>query len=62
VVGELHHLKRPEPEKYPRWLTIPDRGLYTGIAIFGAIGSGKKPAGARCGLALWTVTILTGVI
>ena len=25
----------------PRWLAIPERGLYTGIAIFGAIGSGK---------------------
>jgi hypothetical protein len=41
VVGELHHPKRPEPAEEPRWLTIPDRGLYTGIAIFGAIGSGK---------------------
>jgi hypothetical protein len=41
VVGELHHPKRPEPTEEPRWLTIPDRGLYTGIAIFGAIGSGK---------------------
>jgi hypothetical protein len=41
VVGELHHPKRPEPADEPRWLIIPDRGLYTGIAIFGAIGSGK---------------------
>ena len=41
VVGELHHSKRPEPAEDPRWLTIPDRGLYTGVAIFGAIGSGK---------------------
>jgi hypothetical protein len=41
VVGELHHPKRPEPVENPRWLTIPDRGLYTGIAVFGAIGSGK---------------------
>ena len=41
VVGELHHPKRPEPAEEPRWLTIPDRGLFTGIAIFGAIGSGK---------------------
>jgi hypothetical protein len=41
VVGELHHPKRPEPVEQPRWLMIPDRGLYTGIAIFGAIGSGK---------------------
>ncbi len=41
VVGELHHPKRPEPVERPRWLIIPDRGLFTGIAIFGAIGSGK---------------------
>src|SRR5215470_16896229 len=41
VVGELHHPKRPEPAERPRWLIIPDRGLFTGIAIFGAIGSGK---------------------
>ncbi len=41
VIGELHHPKRPEPAEQPQWLIIPDRGLYTGIAIFGAIGSGK---------------------
>jgi len=41
VIGELHHPKRPEPVEQPRWLTIPSRGLYTGIAVFGAIGSGK---------------------
>lgn len=41
VVGELHHPKRPEPVPNPRWLTIPERGLYTGIMILGAIGSGK---------------------
>src|SRR5579859_4304068 len=41
VIGELHHPKRPEPVEQPHWLMIPDRGLYTGIAVFGAIGSGK---------------------
>ena len=41
VVGEVHHPKRPEPAERPYWLTIPERGLYTGIIIFGAIGSGK---------------------
>ena len=41
IVGEVHHPKRPEPVEHPTWLTIPDRGLFTGIAIFGAIGSGK---------------------
>jgi len=41
VLGEVHHPKRPEPSEAPRWLAIPERGLYTGIAVFGAIGSGK---------------------
>ncbi len=41
VIGEVHRARRPEPVEHPRWLTIPSRGLYTGIAIFGAIGSGK---------------------
>jgi hypothetical protein len=41
VVGELHHPRRPEAVEEPRWLVIPDRGLFTGVAIFGAIGSGK---------------------
>ena len=36
MVGALHHPKRPEPVVEPRWMTIPDRGLYTGIAFFGA--------------------------
>ena len=30
-------------EQAPEWLTIPERGLYTGVAIFGAVGSGKRP-------------------
>ena len=29
------------PAENPRWLTIPERGLFTGIAIFGAVGTGK---------------------
>ncbi|PWT96952.1 MAG: hypothetical protein C5B51_32340 [Terriglobia bacterium] len=41
VVGEVHHAKRPEPSEHPAWLTIPERGLYTGIAVLGAVGSGK---------------------
>ena len=41
VLGEVHQAKRPEASQNPTWLTIPERGLYTGIAIFGAIGSGK---------------------
>jgi hypothetical protein len=41
VIGEIHDARRPGPSPSPRWLTIPERGLFTGIAIFGAIGSGK---------------------
>jgi hypothetical protein len=41
VVGEVHNPRKPTPAENPRWLTIPERGLYTGIAILGAVGSGK---------------------
>jgi hypothetical protein len=41
VVGEVHNPRKPAPSKEPYWLTIPERGLFTGIAILGAIGSGK---------------------
>jgi TraM recognition site of TraD and TraG len=41
VLGEVHHAKRPEAAVEPQWLTIPERGLYTGLMVFGAIGSGK---------------------
>ena len=41
MLGEGHHPKRPEPAANPRWLVLPERGLYTGIMILGAIGSGK---------------------
>ncbi len=41
VIGELHHAKKPDPAESPRWLIIPERGLYTGVIVFGAIGTGK---------------------
>jgi hypothetical protein len=41
VIGECHHTNRPTPCSNPHWLTLPERGLFTGIAIIGAIGSGK---------------------
>ena len=41
TVGEVHNLRKPGPSETPRWLTIPERGLFTGIAIFGAVGTGK---------------------
>lgn len=41
VIGEVHNPRKPGPAEAPYWLSIPERGLFTGIAIFGAIGSGK---------------------
>jgi TraM recognition site of TraD and TraG len=41
VLGEVHRQLVPSPGPFPYWLTIPERGLYTGIASFGSIGSGK---------------------
>ena len=41
VLGEVHDPKKLGPAANPHWLTIPERGLFTGIAIFGAVGSGK---------------------
>jgi len=42
VLGEVHHARRPGPSRFPCWLVIPERGLFTGIAILGAVGSGKS--------------------
>jgi hypothetical protein len=44
VLGELHHQAQHGRAAAPAWLTVPERGLYTGIAIVGAIGSGKTSA------------------
>ena len=44
VIGEVHHPVRAIESPAPEWLTIPERGLYTGVAIFGAVGSGKTSA------------------
>jgi hypothetical protein len=44
VIGELHHQLRPKPSPDPSWLCIAERGLYTGICVVGAIGSGKTKA------------------
>ena len=44
VVGEVHHPVEPRQVGLPSWLTIPEKGLYTGIAIFGAVGTGKTSA------------------
>jgi hypothetical protein len=41
VLGEVHEARKQIPSEHPHWLTIPERGLFTGIAIVGAVGSGK---------------------
>src|SRR5215469_3408661 len=38
VVGEVHEPREPIASPNPRWLMIPERGLFTGISIFGAVG------------------------
>jgi hypothetical protein len=42
VIGEVHNPRKPVPAEAPHWLAIPERGLFTGIAIFGAVGTGKS--------------------
>jgi hypothetical protein len=44
VLGELHHPTQAVPSAAPHWLTLPARGLFTGVAIVGAVGSGKTSA------------------
>jgi hypothetical protein len=41
VIGEVHHPRKQAQSEIPRWLALPERGLFTGIAIVGAVGSGK---------------------
>ena len=44
VIGDVYHPVRAIESPTPEWLVIPERGLYTGVAIFGAVGSGKTSA------------------
>ena len=44
VIGELHHPTVPCESERPSWLVIPETGLYTGVLIVGAVGSGKTSA------------------
>ena len=44
VLGETHYATTPGPAARPEWLTIPQRGLYTGVMILGAVGTGKTSA------------------
>ncbi|MEO7275284.1 MAG: type IV secretion system DNA-binding domain-containing protein [Vicinamibacterales bacterium] len=44
ILGEAHHATRTGRAPEPSWLTIPQRGLYTGVMIVGAVGTGKTSA------------------
>jgi hypothetical protein len=44
VVGEHHYDTRPDRAASPTWLVVPERGLYTGVLIVGAVGTGKTSA------------------
>lgn len=44
VLGESHLARERGPAPAPDWLTIPQRGLYTGVMILGAVGTGKTSA------------------
>jgi hypothetical protein len=41
TLGEVHDPRKAVPNDRPYWVNVPERGLFTGIAIFGAIGTGK---------------------
>ncbi len=44
ILGETHLGTMPGPAPEPTWLAIPQRGLYTGVMILGAVGTGKTSA------------------
>lgn len=44
ALGETHHYTTPGRAPQPTWLTIPQRGLYTGTMVLGAVGTGKTSA------------------
>jgi TraM recognition site of TraD and TraG len=44
VLGETHFETTHGRAPRPAWLTIPQRGLYTGVMVVGAVGTGKTSA------------------
>ena len=44
VIGELHHPTVSTESERPSWLVIPEKGLYTGLLVVGAVGTGKTTA------------------
>lgn len=47
VIGEQHHPVDAQPVARPSWLSLPSGGLFTGVAVVGAIGSGKTASCMR---------------
>ena len=47
VIGEVHHKTELREAIRPKWLKMPEKGLYTGLIIFGAIGTGKTTSCMR---------------
>ncbi len=44
VLGEAHFETATGRAPQPSWLEIPQRGLYTGVMVVGAVGTGKTSA------------------
>ena len=47
VIGEVHHRTELREIPRPSWLRMPEKGLFTGLIIFGAIGTGKTTSCMR---------------
>ncbi len=47
VIGEVHHKTELVEVPRPQWLRMPEKGLFTGMIIFGAIGTGKTTSCMR---------------
>ena len=47
VIGEVHHKTELVEVPRPRWLRMPEKGLFTGLIIFGAVGTGKTTSCMR---------------
>ena len=44
VIGETHHPTKPVESEQPDWLVLSEKGLFTGLAVVGAVGTGKTSA------------------
>ena len=44
VVGETHHPTKAVESDRPDWLVLSEKGLFTGVAVIGAVGTGKTSA------------------